>query len=175
VKKILIAALVLAVPFAALADAASKRAKLHTMLSIVGADFPDGAKELVPFDENMDEIQIDAAIAFFTSPAGRQFLLASRGAQKQAIQKLDETLERARKRRVLAEMRTLDQAIEGPEVPSVDPWGNGYKVVQNGARHRYVSAGPDGVFSPDSLKFGLKKGDFGDDYILEDGEFVHVP
>src|ERR1051325_7947744 len=92
-------ALLLLLPLTAFADAASKRAKLHTMLSLVGADFPDGAKELVPFDENMDEIQIDAAIAFFTCPAGRQFLLASRGAQKQAVQKFDETLERARKRR----------------------------------------------------------------------------
>src|SRR5205085_4923187 len=171
----IIAILVAALPLGAFADAAAKHAKIHTMLSIVGGDFPDSSKELAAFDENMDEIQVDAAIAFFTSDAGRQFLLASRGAQKQAIKKLDETLERARKRRVLAEMRTLDQAIEGPEVPSVDPWGNGYKVIQHGARHRYVSAGPDGVFSPDSLKFGLRKGDFGDDYILEDGDFVHVP
>jgi hypothetical protein len=172
-RQLTIAILLLALPLAA--DEAAKRAKIHTMLSIVGADFPDGSKQFGAFDENMDEIQVDAAIAFFTSPAGRQFLLASRGAQKQTMQKLDETLERARRKRVLAELRTLDQAVEGPEVPSVDPWGNGYKVVQNGPRHRYVSAGPDGVFSPDSLKFGLKKGDFGDDYIFEDGEFVHVP
>lgn len=174
-KRIVVAVLIAALPLTALADAASKRAKIHTMLSIVGADFPDGSKEIAAFDENMDEIQVDAAIAFFTSDAGRQFLLASRGAQKQALQKLDATIEAARRKRVMNDLRTLDQAIEGPEVPTVDPWGNGYKVVQNGPRKRYVSAGPDGVFSPDSLKFGLKKGDFGDDYILEDGQFVHVP
>ena len=34
---------------------------------------------------------------------------------------------------------------------------------------------PDGKFAPDSLTFGLKKGDFGDDYIFEDGDFVSVP
>lgn len=174
-KKILIAVVIAALPLAAFADAATKRAKIHTMLSIVGADFPDGSKEIAAFEENMDEIQVDAAIAFFTSPAGRQFLLASRGAQKQAIQKLDETVERARKKRVIYDLRALDSNIEGPDVPAVDPWGNGYRIIQQGARRRYVSAGPDGVFSPDSLKFGLKKGDFGDDYIFEDGEFVHVP
>ena len=159
----------------AFADAAAKRAKIHTMLSIVGGDFPDGSKEIAAFDENMDEIQVDAAIAFFTSDAGRQFLLASRGAQKQAIRKLDETIERARRKRVMAELKTLDQAIEGPDVPTVDPWGTPYRNVEVGGRHRYVSAGPDGKFGPDSLKFGAKKGDFGDDYIFEDGQFVSVP
>ena len=163
------------VPLVAFADAASKRAKIHTMLSIVGGDFPDGSKEIAAFEENMDEIQVDAAIAFFTSDAGRQFLLASRGAQKQAIRKLDETLERARKKRVMAELRTLDQAIEGPDVPNVDPWGTPYRAIEHGGKHRYVSAGPDRTFAPDSLTFGAKKGDFGDDYIFEDGEFVHVP
>jgi hypothetical protein len=174
-KKIAIALLIAAVPLAAFADAATKRAKIHTMLSIVGADFPDGSKEIAAFDANMDEIQVDAAIAFFTSDAGRQFLLASRGAQKQALRKLDDTIEAARRKRVMTELRTLDQVVEGPEVPSIDPWGNAYKVVQKGPLKRYVSAGPDGVFAPDSLKFGVKKGDFGDDYIFEDGEFVHVP
>ncbi len=159
----------------AFADAAAKRAKIHTMLSIVGGDFPDGSKEIAAFDENMDEIQVDAAIAFFTSDAGRQFLLASRGAQKQAIRKLDETIERARRKRVMAELKTLDQAIEGPDVPTVDPWGTPYRNVEVGGRHRYVSAGPDGKFGADSLKFGAKKGDFGDDYIFEDGQFVSVP
>jgi len=170
-------AIVLAVlvPLVAFADAASKRAKIHTMLSIVGADFPEGSKEFTTFDETMDEIQVDAAIAFFTSDAGRQFLLASRGAQKQAIRKLDETLERARKKRVMAELKTLDQAIEGPDVPNVDPWGTPYRAIEQGGKHRYVSAGPDRKFAPDSLTFGAKKGDFGDDYIFEDGEFVHVP
>jgi len=174
-KKIAIALLIAALPLAAFADAATKRAKIHTMLSIVGADFPDGSKEIAAFDANMDEIQVDAAIAFFTSDAGRQFLLASRGAQKQAMQKLDETVERARRKRVLYDLRALDSNIEGPDVPAVDPWGTPYKIVQSGPRHRYISAGPDGVFSPDSLKFGLKKGEFGDDYIFEEGEFVHVP
>jgi len=163
------------VPLTAFADAASKRTKIHTMLSIVGADFPDGSKEFTAFDEGMDEIQVDAAIAFFTSDAGRQFLLASRGAQKQTLRKLDETLERARKKRVMAELKTLDQAIEGPEIPNVDPWGTPYRAIEHGGKHRYVSAGPDGKFAPDSLTFGAKKGDFGDDYIFEDGEFVHVP
>jgi hypothetical protein len=175
-KKILSLALIaIVIAPLALADAAGKRAKIHTMLSIVGADFPDGSKELTAFEENMDEIQVDAAIAFFTSDAGRQFLMASRGAQKQALKKLDATLEASRRKRVLAELRTLDQAVEGPEVPSLDPWGNPYKVIQKGPRHRYVSAGPNGVFAPDSLTFGLKNGDFGDDYILEDGELVHAP
>jgi hypothetical protein len=175
VKKILIVLVIAAVPFAALADAASKRAKIHTMLSIVGGDFPDGSKEMAAFDETMDEIQVDAAIAFFTSDAGRQFLRASRGAQTQAIRKLDATIERARKRRVMAELKTLDQAIEGPDIPSVDPWGTPYRAIEQGGKHRYVSAGPDQKFAPDSLTFGAKKGDFGDDYIFEDGEFVHVP
>ncbi len=173
-RKIAIAIVLLALPLAA--DEATKRAKIHTMLSIVGGDFPDGSKELAAFEQNMDEIQVDAAIAFFQSDAGRQFLLASRGAQKQSIQKLDETLERARKKRVMAELKLLDQEIEGPDLPIVDPWGTPYRMIQGGgARRRYVSAGIDGKFSPDSLKPGLKKGDFGDDYILEDGEFVNVP
>jgi hypothetical protein len=174
-KRTLVIILVVLVPLAAFADVASKRAKIHTMLSIVGGDFPDGSKEFAAFEEGMDEIQVDAAIAFFTSDAGRQFLLASRGAQKQAIRKLDETIERARKKRVMAELKTLDQAIEGPEVPNVDPWGTPYRVIEQGGKRRYVSAGPDGKFAADSLTFGAKKGDFGDDYIFEDGEFVHVP
>jgi len=173
-KRLIIVVAVL-VPIVAFADASSKRAKIHTMLSIVGADFPEGSKEFTAFDEGMDEIQVDAAIAFFTSDAGRHFLLASRGAQKQAIRKLDETLERARKKRVMAELKTLDQAIEGPDVPNVDPWGTPYRAIEQGGKHRYVSAGPDRKFAPDSLTFGAKKGDFGDDYIFEDGEFVHVP
>jgi hypothetical protein len=172
VNKIVISFLIALVPLTAMAD---KRAKIHTMLSIVGADFPDGSKEIAAFDENMDEIQVDAAIAFFTSDAGRQFLLASRGAQKQAIKKLDETIERARRKRVMADLKTLDQAIEGPDVPTVDPWGTPYRNVEVGGRHRYVSAGPDGKFAPDSLTFGAKKGDFGDDYIFEDGQFVVAP
>jgi hypothetical protein len=173
-RKIAIALLLFALPLAA--DEATKRAKIHTMLSIVGADFADGSKELAAFEQNMDEIQVDAAIAFFTSDAGRQFLLASRGAQKQAIQKLDGTLEHARKKRVMNELKLLDQEIEGPDVPIVDPWGTPYKTIQGGGtRRRYVSAGMDGKFSPDSLKAGVKKGDFGDDYVLEDGQFVNVP
>lgn len=173
-KKIVIAVVIITMPLAAFADAASKRAKIHTMLSIVGADFPDNSKEFAAFDEGMDEIQVDAAIAFFSSDAGRQFLLSSRGAQKQAVRKLDETIEKARKKRVMAELKTLDQAIEGP-APNVDPWGTPYRAIEKGGKHRYVSAGPDGKFAPDSLTFGAKKGDFGDDYIFEDGEFVHVP
>jgi hypothetical protein len=172
VNKIIIGCLIALVPLTAMAD---KRAKIHTMLSIVGGDFPDGSKEIAAFEENMDEIQVDAAIAFFTSDAGRQFLLASRGAQKQAIKKLDETIERARRKRVMAELKMLDQAIEGPDVPVIDPWGTPYRNIEVGGRHRYVSAGPDKTFAPDSLTFGLKKGDFGDDYIFEDGQFVSVP
>ena len=173
-KKIIIAIVIAAVPLAAFAAAAAKRAKIHTMLSIVGGDFPDGSKEIAAFEENMDEIQVDAAIAFFTSDAGRQFLLASRGAQKQAIKKLDETIERARRKRVMAELKMLDQAIEGPDVPVIDPWGTPYRNIEVRGRHRYVSAGPDKKFAPDSLTFGAKKGDFGDDYIFEDGQFVNV-
>lgn len=173
-RKIAIVLMLFAVPLAA--DEATKRAKIHTMLSIVGADFPDGSKQIAAFDENMDEIQVDAAIAFFTSDAGRQFLLASRGAQKQTMKKLDETLEQSRKKRVMNELKRLDQEVEGPDIPIVDPWGTPYKIVQGGGAHRrYVSAGPDGKFSPDSLKVGTKKGDFGDDYIFEDGELVNVP
>src|SRR6266498_2870730 len=162
-RKIVISIILAAIPLAAFADAATKRAAIHTMLSIIGSDVPDGSKEFAAFDANMDEIQIDAAIAFFRSDAGRQFLLASRGAQKQAIQKLDETIERARKKRVMSELKTLDQAIEGPEIPNVDPWGTPYRIVSSGGRRRYASAGPDGKFGPDSLTLGLKKGDFGDD------------
>ena len=171
-KKIVIAFLIALVPLAAFAD---KRAKIHTMLSIVGADVRDDSSEFAAFDSQMDEIQVDAAIAFFTSDAGRQFLLASRGAQKQALKKLDETIERARKRRVMNELKTLDQAIEGPDIPSVDPWGTPYRIVESRGKRRYVSAGPDGKFGPDSLTIGLKKGGFGDDYIFEDGDFVNVP
>jgi hypothetical protein len=173
-RNLIIILMLFALPLAA--GEATKRAKIHTMLSIVGADFPDGSKQFTAFDENMDEIQVDAAIAFFTSDAGRQFLLASRGAQKQTMKKLDETLEQARKKRVMNELKRLDQEVEGPDVPIVDPWGTPYKVIQGGGAHRrYVSAGPDGKFSPDSLKVGTRKGDFGDDYIFEDGEFVNVP
>ena len=75
----------------------------------------------------------------------------------------------------MAELKTLDQAIEGPDVPTIDPWGTPYRNVEVGGRHRYVSAGPDGKFAPDSLTFGATKGDFGDDYIFEDGQFVNVP
>ena len=174
-RKLIIAAVVLALPLTLFADEATKRAKIHRMLTIVGADVRDDSNEFAAFDSQMDEIQVDAAIAFFSSDAGRQFLLASRGAQKQALKKLDETIERARKKRVMADLKTLDQAIEGPDIPIIDPWGTRYKNLEMGGRHRYVSAGPDGKFSPDSLMFGLKKGDFGDDYIFEDGEFVHVP
>src|ERR1043165_3815088 len=110
-RQLTIVLLLFALPLAA--DEATKRAKIHTMLSIVGADFPDGSKQFVAFEENMDEIQVDAAIAFFTSDAGRQFLLASRGAQKQAMQKLDETVERARRKRVLYDLRQLDSNVEG--------------------------------------------------------------
>jgi hypothetical protein len=173
-RKFAIVLLLFALPLAA--DEATKRAKIHTMLSIVGADFPDGSKQFVAFEENMDEIQVDAAIAFFTSDAGRQFLLASRVAQKQTMKKLDETLELSRKKRVMSELKRLDQEIEGPDMPIVDPWGTPYKTISGGgARRRYVSAGMDGKFSEDSLKAGLKKGDFGDDYVFEDGEFVNVP
>src|SRR6185369_1482054 len=70
VKKIVIAFLIALVPLAAFAD---KRAKIHTMLSIVGADVRDDSSEFAAFDSQMDEIQVDAAIAFFTSDAGRQF------------------------------------------------------------------------------------------------------
>jgi len=173
-KIVIVSLLLLALPLAA--DEAAKRAKIHTMLSLVGSDFPDGSTQLTAFETNMDEIQVDAAIAFFQSDAGRQFLMASRGAQKQTMQKLDATLEAARKKRVLYDLKVLDQAIEGPELPIVDPWGTKYRTIQGpGPRRRYVSAGPDGKFSPDSVQFGLKKGDFGDDFIFEDGEFVNVP
>src|ERR1051325_3878558 len=106
-RNLIIILMLFALPLAA--GEATKRAKIHTMLSIVGADFPDGSKQFTAFDENMDEIQVDAAIAFFTSDAGRQFLLASRGAQKQTMKKLDETLEQSRKKRVMNELKRLDQ------------------------------------------------------------------
>lgn len=174
-RKLFITLVVLALPLGLLGDEAAKRTKIHAMLFIVGADVAEDSKEFAAFDSQMDEIQVDAAIAFFTSDAGRQFLLASRGAQKQALKKLDETIERARKKRVMSELKTLDQVIEGPDIPIVDPWGTRYKTLEDRGRHRYVSAGPDGKFGPDSLTVGMKKGDFGDDYIYEDGEFVNVP
>jgi hypothetical protein len=174
-RKIAIAIILAALPLTAFADAAAKRAKIHTMLSIVGSDVADDSKEFAAFDANMDEIQVDAAIAFFRSDAGRQFLLASRGAQKQAMQKLDETIERSRKKRVLYDLKTLDSTMEGPDIPNVDPWGTPYRAVRERGHRRFVSAGPDGKFGPDSLTTGLKKGNFGDDYIFEDGEFVNVP
>jgi hypothetical protein len=172
-RKIFIALLLMATPL--FADDASKRVKIHRMLSLVGNDVADSSKEFAAFDSNMDEIQVDAAIAFFESPAGQQFLAASHGAQKQALQKLDETIERARRKRVQNELRTIDGTIEGPDIPNIDPWGTPYRSVLVNGHRRFVSAGPDGRFGPDSLKIGVKKGDFGDDYIFEDGEFVQVP
>lgn len=44
--------------------------------------------------------------------------------------------------------------------------------LSDGKAYRVVSAGPDGQFSPDSKKLGAKQGDFGDDLILDSGEFV---
>ena len=172
-RKLVIVLVLFALP--AFADEAAKRAKIHQMLSIIGADVRDDSKEFAAFDSQMDEIQVDAAIAFFSSDAGRQFLLASRGAQKQAMKKLDDTIEQARKKRVLRELKLLDEVIEGPDVPTVDPWGKPYRTVRVSGHRRFVSAGPDGMFADDSLKLGLKKGNFGDDYIYEDGEFVNVP
>jgi hypothetical protein len=174
-RKIVIAILIAALPLAALADEASKRIKIHRMLSLDGNDVADSSKEYAAFESNMDEIQVDAAIAFFESPAGRQFLAASHGAQKQALQKLDETIERARRKRVQNELRSLDGTIEGPDIPNIDPWGTPYRSILVSGHRRFVSAGADGKFGPDSLKIGVKKGDFGDDYIFEDGEFVQVP
>lgn len=174
-RKIAIATAILLLPFAAQGDETTKRAKIHHMLSIVGSDFRDGSKQLAAFESQMDEIQVDQAIAFFESDAGRQFLLASRGVQKETLKTLDETIDRSRKKRVLNELRTLDTATEGPDVPIVDPWGTPYKVIVAKGHRRLVSAGPDTQFAPDSLKPGVKSGDFGDDYIFEDGEFVKIP
>jgi hypothetical protein len=61
-----------------------------------------------------------------------------------------------------------------PSLPRVDGWGNEYVYVSDTATYRMVSAGPDGTFAKDSRRLGVAKGDFGDDVILENSEFLEA-
>ena len=59
-----------------------------------------------------------------------------------------------------------------PSLPRLDGWGNEYVYVTDTTTYRMVSAGPDGTFASDSRRLGVAKGDFGDDVILENSEFL---
>lgn len=168
------------------ADIASKRAAIHEMLRIIGADAPDDSKSFQAFDRTMTESDAKEAIAFFRSSAGQHFLIASHDASNANLQRLEDALEAAHKKRTMVDMRSISVAIEAyytdhnkypavkdvdelakeisPEyiraMPHIDAWGHPYLYHAEGEHFTLKSAGKDG-------KIGTP-----DDLIVEDGEFT---
>jgi len=180
------------------ADAVSKRALLHQLLIAMGPDLPDDSHELAVFDRHLTEGDIQTALAFFASPAGQHLTAASNELTLEAMKNLEAATARAKQKRSMADMRTIGVVAEAvamdlengfpkvnleafvklavPEyarrLVRIDGWGTEFIYLSDGKAYRVVSAGPDGQFSPDSKTLGAKQGDFGDDLILDTGEFV---
>lgn len=53
-----------------------------------------------------------------------------------------------------------------------DAWGGDYVYLSDTKSYRIVSGGADGRVSADSQKLNATTGDFGDDLIFENGEFI---
>jgi len=179
-------------------DAVSKRALLHQLFVAMGPDVPDGSHELAVFERHLTEGDIQAALAFFASPSGQRLTAASQELLQEAMKNLEAAEEHSKLKHSMVDMRTIavvaeaaamDHEDEFPKVDleafvklavpeyarklvSVDGWGKEFFYVSDGKAYRVVSAGPDGQFSADSKKLGAKQGEFGDDLILDTGEFV---
>lgn len=113
-----------------------------------------------------------------------------------------QSAERSREQRTMADMRTAATASEAyatdfnkyPDakkieelkpilsptyirtLPTTDAWGTLYAYVVSADKqhYRFVSAGPDKKFDPNSLQLGSKAAQ-NDDLVFEDGVFVQAP
>ncbi|MEA2165632.1 MAG: Type secretion system protein [Thermoanaerobaculia bacterium] len=176
----------------------TKRELLHQMLTSMGGDAADGTPELAVFERNLSEADMRAVIAFFRTPAGLHLAATTREINKAAVRNLESAIERSKQKRTMADLRTLAVSVEAFEIDEnhfpptsdldhlaklitptylrsmvrLDGWGKEYIYVSDTKTYRILSAGPDGRLSPDSQKLGVQHGDFGDDLIFDNGEFV---
>jgi hypothetical protein len=177
----------------------TKRDLLHEMFIKMGANAPDSSSEIATFERNLTDADIKAVIAFFESPAGKHLAIATQEVTKSAMANLEVAIARSKQKRTMADLQTLAVSVEAyasehDEVyPSttdldhlsklvtptylrsmvrLDGWGKEYIYIGDTKNYRILSAGPDGRLSPDSQKLGIKQGDFGDDLIFENAEFI---
>jgi hypothetical protein len=191
----------IALSFAPVAAEPAKRELLHQMLTAMGADAPDSTPELALFERNLSDDDMKAVIAFFRTPAGLHLAATTREVNKGAMVNLEAAISRSKQKRTIADLRTLAVSVEAyatdenlypptsdldhlaklitptylRSMVRLDGWGKEYIYISDSKAYRIISAGPDGRLSPDSQKLGVQHGDFGDDLIFENGEFVQPP
>ncbi|HUR80576.1 MAG TPA: DUF2059 domain-containing protein [Thermoanaerobaculia bacterium] len=177
----------------------SKRELLHHMLAAMGTDLPDDAPQLAAYEQHLSEADMKAAIAFFESPAGTHLAAATQELARSAMAGLESAVQRSKQKRTAADLRTLAVSVEAYAIDHddlypptsdldqlaklvtptylrsmvrLDGWGKEYIYISDTQHYRILSAGADGRLSRDSQRLGVRTGDFGDDLIFEDGEFV---
>jgi len=196
--KSLVSLALIASSFAPLAAEPTKRELLHQMLTAMGADAPDSTPELAVFERNLSDDDMKAVIAFFRTPAGLHLAATTREVNTAAMVNLEAAIARSKQKRTMADLRTLAVSVEAYAIDEnvfpptsdldhlaklitptylrsmirLDGWGKEYIYISDTKAYRILSAGPDSRISPDSQKLGVQHGDFGDDLIIEDGEFI---
>jgi hypothetical protein len=177
----------------------SKRQLLHHMLAAMGVDAPDDAPQLATYERHLEEADINAVIAFYESPSGRRLAAATQELTKATLNDLEAAVQRSKQKRTAADLQTLAVSVEAYAIDHddlypatmnldnlaklvtptylrsmvrLDGWGKEYIYLSDTKHYRVLSAGPDGRLSRDSQRVGVREGDFGDDLIFEDGEFV---
>jgi len=188
----------IALSLAATGGEPPKRERLHQMFVAMRSDVPDDAPQLAVFERHLTDDDVRAITAFFKTPAGQHLAAATDEINRSAIADLEAAIARSKQKRTVADLRTLAVAVEAyavdhdvyPATASLDhlselltpaylrsmvrldAWGKEYIYISDTQNDRVLSAGPDGRLSPDSQKLGIRQGDFGDDLIFENGEFV---
>jgi hypothetical protein len=194
----IVALLVTSVPAAA-ADPA-KSAMLEEMFVVMRSQAPADASQMAIFERHLSDSDIRAIIAFFATPAGQHLSEATEELNKGARENLEAAIARSRQKRTMADLQTLAVAVEAHAIDHddayprtmnldglskaitptylrsmirLDGWGKEYIYISDSRSYRVLSAGADGRLSPDAQTLNMKAGDFGDDLIFENGEFIH--
>lgn len=169
------------------------------MLAAMGSDLPDDASQLVTFEHYLADADIKAVIAFFKTPAGMHLADATREIFEWARADLEVAIARSKRKRTMADLQTLAVSVEAYSIDHddtypptsdvehlsklitptylrsivrLDGWGKEYIYISDTKNYRILSAGADGRLSVDSQKLGVQQGDFGDDLIFENGQFI---
>ncbi len=181
-----------------MAAASPKRQLLQEMFAAMRVEVPADAPQVATFERHLSEEDIKAITAFFATPAGQHLAAANAELNKAAMNDLEAAISRSKRRRTMADLQTLAVAVEAYAVDHdaypttmvldglskaitptylrsmirLDGWGKEYIYISDTESYRILSAGADGRLAPDSQKLNAATGDFGDDLIFENGEFL---
>lgn len=185
--------------FPATAAEPSKRQLLNEMFVAMRSQVPSDASQIATLERHLSSSDIRAIIAFFATPAGQHLAAATEELNKAALQDLEAAIARSKQKRTMADLQTLAVAVEAyatdheerypgtmdldalskaitptylRSMIRLDGWGKEYIYISDTRNYRILSAGADGRLGPDSQKLNTKAGDFGDDLIFENAEFI---